>query len=157
MLGQMSELTATRNLDQSGRPLVWLLSLLSLLLLGFVTYAAIRHNPLYTDREAYGISHYKFIEQCKEALHEPGDLTVSLSGQPLKLTDLEKQLPAGNHLTVKSSATSAELVSGVQDDTQNKKLTLISPVVLSARSARWPRQPCSAPTARTRLARTSWM
>lgn len=132
----MSELTATRNTDRSGRPVVWVLTLLSLLLLGFVTYASIKHNPLYSDRDAYGISKYRFIETCKESLHDADNLTLSFQGQPVKLSELitsSGQLHQGEHVVVKSTGTSSQLVQGVQH-VDTGKIGLISPVTIAAAS-----------------------
>ena len=82
----MTERTVTQAGRDKGRILLWLMILLSVLLLGFVTVFTARHNPLYSDRDAYGISKYKFIEACKERLHEPNELSLNLQGQAVPLS-----------------------------------------------------------------------
>lgn len=135
----MSEHTNPSVVNKSSRPLVGILTLLGLLLLGVVTAAAIRHNPLYSDREAYGISKYQFIETCKEHLDHPADLTLGVPGQKVKLADLTNQLKttgslkAGEHLNVRTNANSATLVNGVQH-VDTGKIGLIIPVLIEADS-----------------------
>lgn len=132
----MSEHINPGVVNKSSLPLVGILILLGLLLLGVVTAAAIRNNPLYSDRDVYGISKYQFIETCKEHLDHPDELTLSIQGQQMKLVDLinqSKQLKAGEHLTVKTSANSTALVGGVQH-VDAGKIGLITPVLLEADS-----------------------
>lgn len=94
----------------------WWVSLLLALLFGFVTAKAIQHNPLYSDRDAYGISKYRFIEECKAELEQPNNLKLNLQGQEIPLQTLlmqSQQLRQGETVVVRTTATSAQLVSGV--------------------------------------------
>lgn len=107
------------------------------LLLGIVTAYAIKYNPLYSDRETYGISKYAFIEQCKEKLLETDELDLSIQGQIMKLGKVlenSKQLRAGEHAGVYISGPSKDLVAGVQP-LDAGKLGLIAPVKIVAERA----------------------
>lgn len=119
----MSEQTSSRPVRPSSQPLVWILGLLSLLLLGIVTAAAVSHNPLYSDRDAYGVSTYHFIEQCKEEMQRPENVKVGpvFPGQPDQRKSLpeylrsnpQQQLPAGADIFLRPGNSSA-LVGGIQ-------------------------------------------
>lgn len=133
----MSELTAPRPQKQSGHPLVWVLGLLSLLALSYASYSAIRHNPLYSDRDAYGISKYRFIEECKEGLHDAKALSLNFQGQEVKLSELiasSGQLHQNETLVVSSVGDPQTVVSGVQP-LEAGKLGLVAPVMIAARSS----------------------
>ncbi len=120
----MSEPTAPHSVNRSSQSLAWILSLLSLLLLGIVTAAAIRHNPLYSDHDTYGVSTYRFIENCKEELQRPSEIKVGplTPGQPdtrKSLTDYLKSnpqqpLPAAADVFIRLTGTPSTLVEGVQ-------------------------------------------
>ncbi|RJF71989.1 MULTISPECIES: hypothetical protein [Deinococcus] len=117
----MSNSTLQRSPGRAGSTFPVYLLILALLL-GVVTAYAVRDNPLYSDRNAYGISKYAFIDQCKENLHETGQLqtTVVFQGQPVsqgnlnKLIQDVKLLKAGETLHVNVPASSREIVSQVQ-------------------------------------------
>lgn len=130
----MTERTVTQAGRDKGRILLWLTILLSLLLLGFVMVYTVRHNPLYSDRETYGISKYKFIEACKERLHEPAELSLNLQGQSVPLGQAltqANQLRQGERAVVEATATPAQIVQGVQAAAPGQ-LGLILPVVIAA-------------------------
>ena len=106
----MSELTSSKRHGNLGRTLLWVAIALSVLLLGFVTALTIRANPYVSDREANGISKYKFLEACKEQLAEDEQL-VSLQG----LLQQSGQLQAGQRLSAEIAAEPADLVGSVQE------------------------------------------
>ncbi|THF86838.1 hypothetical protein E7T09_12220 [Deinococcus sp. KSM4-11] len=113
----MSELTQTNRRSGVGRALQWLALLLTLALLGFVTAVAVRNNPIYSDREANGISKYRFIEQCKEAAADAETLTVNASGQAVPLKTLVTQsrpLATGERIGSALEAPAAAVVAGTQ-------------------------------------------
>lgn len=130
----MTERTVTQAGRDKGRILLWLMILLSVLLLGFVTVFTVRHNPLYSDRDAYGISKYKFIEACKERLHEPAELSLNLQGQSVPLGQAltqANQLRQGERAVVETTATPTQIVQGVQEAAPGQ-LGLIVPVLIAA-------------------------
>ena len=94
----MSEHTKTTSHGGAGRALLWVALLLTLALLGFVTATAVRNNPIYSDREANGISKYRFIENCKELTHDTEELTVGAAGQSIPLKTLIEQSAPLNDL-----------------------------------------------------------
>ncbi|MBB5379241.1 hypothetical protein HNQ07_004756 [Deinococcus metalli] len=113
----MSELTQTKSRSGVGRPLLWLALLLSVALLGFVTAVAVRNNPIYSDRDANGISKYRFIEECKEAALDAETLSVGAGGQSIPLKTLVTQsrpLATGEHVATLLDAPAAAVVSGTQ-------------------------------------------
>ncbi|WP_034385521.1 hypothetical protein [Deinococcus sp. YIM 77859] len=105
----MSELTSSKRHGGLGRTLLWVAILLSLLLLGFVTALTVRANPYYSDPAANGISKFKFLEACKEGLHEAQQLTT------LK-TVLQQagQLQPNQNLVAELAAEPAERVRSIQ-------------------------------------------
>ncbi|WP_309572658.1 hypothetical protein [Deinococcus sp.] len=113
----MSELTQTKSRSGVGRTLLWLALLLTMALLGFVTVTAVRNNPIYSDRDANGISKYRFIEQCKEAAADAETLTVNASGQAVPLKTLVTQsrpLATGERIGSSLDAPAAAVVAGTQ-------------------------------------------
>lgn len=103
----------------AGRIGLWVALALTVALLGFVTLTAVRHNPLYSDRDAYGISKYKFLNACKEELLHPEKLPVSLGGQGQttglgELLTQAQQLQRGERPGVQVLSTPAQTVSSVQ-------------------------------------------
>lgn len=54
--------------------------IIAFLLLGFVVATAVRNNPLYSDRDTYGLSKYKFIELCKKELDHPENIMLPQGG-----------------------------------------------------------------------------
>lgn len=122
--------------DRTGNAFWVFLGILAILL-GIVTASAIKHNPLYSDRDAYGISKYKFIQDCKEELQRPDDLTLNLQGQPTKLGDLlaqSKQLKPGEKVVVTPNATPSDLVNHTQK-VDDGKIGLAAPVLIGAQSS----------------------
>lgn len=87
----MSELTSNKRHGGLGRTLLWVAIVLTVALLGFVTAVAVRSNPIYSDREANGVSKYKFIEECRELLEDTEKLTVNAQGQAIPLKALVEQ------------------------------------------------------------------
>lgn len=129
----MSESTVKRSSGNAGLPFLLFLLILALLL-GVVTTYAIRYNPLYSDRDAYGISKYMFIEQCKEKLHDASTLDLSMQGQTLKLGEVlqqANQLRTGESIGVHTTAASRDIVGGVQGLDANM-LGLATPVNIVA-------------------------
>ena len=113
----MSELSHPKRRSGAGRIFQWLSLVLTLALLGFVTAVAVRSNPIYSDREANGISKYYFIEECKEIAGNTEELTVSAQGQavPLKtLVEQSRPLAAGESIRTTLEAESAQIVRGTQ-------------------------------------------
>lgn len=109
LLPDMSELTSSKRHGNLGRTLLWVAIALSLLLLGLVTALTIRANPYYSDRDANGISKFKFLEACKDQLAEDEQL-ASLQG----LLQQSGQLQAGQRLTAQIAPEPAVLVDSVQ-------------------------------------------
>lgn len=93
--------------NDSGRFVLWAALAGLAVVLGYLTLGlAIPNNPLYSDRDAMGISKYKFIDACTHAaMHE----------HP-QLMNLQQQLISGGHLPVEErlhptlAISSAELV-----------------------------------------------
>lgn len=117
--GDMSEptRTSTPRSGGAGRPLLWLVLLLSLALLSFVTVSAVRANPIYSDRDTHGISKYLFLEECKELVQDTAKLSVGAMGQavPLKtLVEQSRPLAAGERLGTSLEVESTQLVRAVQ-------------------------------------------
>jgi hypothetical protein len=115
--GDMSEHTKTTGHGGAGRALLWVAILLSVTLLGFVTATAVRNNPIYSDRDANGISKYKFIEACKELTHDTDELTVGAAGQSIPLKTLIEQsapLKAGDSIHADLEAEPVEIVRATQ-------------------------------------------
>ncbi|MBZ9715167.1 hypothetical protein [Deinococcus multiflagellatus] len=113
----MSELTSTNRHGGAGRALLWVAIALTVALLGFVTIFVSQRNPIYSDREAGGISKFKFIEACKEVLEDTEALTVSAQGQTIPLKTLVQQgspLKPGDKLHADLNAESPEIVRAAQ-------------------------------------------
>ncbi|WP_291432301.1 hypothetical protein [Deinococcus sp.] len=113
----MSEHTKTTSHGGAGRALLWVVLLLTLALLGFVTATAVRHNPIYSDREANGISRYRFIENCKELAHDTEELTVGAAGQSIPLKTLIEQsapLKSGDTIHADLDAEPAQIIKATQ-------------------------------------------
>lgn len=87
----MSKHTTSTSHGGAGRALLWVAIILTVALLGFVTATAVRANPIYSDRDANGISKYKFIEACKEIAEDTEELTVGAMGQAIPLKTLVEQ------------------------------------------------------------------
>lgn len=117
-----------------GRLLLWIVLALTVALLSFVTYTAARNNPLYSDRDAYGISKYKFIEECRERLHDPAELTLNAGpGQQIPLLDAVRQsgqVRTGESVVVETQAAPRDIVAGVQA-IESGQLGLIAPVLIA--------------------------
>ncbi|GAA5514557.1 hypothetical protein Dcar01_03313 [Deinococcus carri] len=105
----MSELTSPRRHGNLGRTLLWVAILLSLLLLGFVTALTVRHNPYYSDRNANGISKFRFLEECKEGLHRSPELD-QLRG----VLQQGGQLQQGQNLHAELAPAPRDLVNSIQ-------------------------------------------
>ncbi|EYB67547.1 hypothetical protein DEIPH_ctg037orf0035 [Deinococcus phoenicis] len=105
----MSELTSANRHGNLGRTLLWVAILLSLLLLGFVTALTVRNNPYYSDRDANGVSKYRFLEECKEGIHSSEQLTT-LKG----VLQQAGQLQPNQSLHAEIAAEPRQLVQSVQ-------------------------------------------
>lgn len=131
----MSEYPQRRATSTPGSAFFLFLLVLAALF-GIVTAYAIRSNPLHSDRSAYGISKYAFIEQCKEQLHDADTLPLLLPGQSKTLGEALKeagQLQPGEHAAVRLSASSQAIVSGVQEvqmGENTKQLGLSAPATI---------------------------
>ncbi|WP_343757239.1 hypothetical protein [Deinococcus depolymerans] len=113
----MSEQTKTTGHGSAGRALLWVAILLSVTLLGFVTATAVRNNPIYSDREANGVSKYRFIETCKELAADTEALTVGAAGQSIPLKTLIEQsapLKAGDTIHADLDAEPAQIIKATQ-------------------------------------------
>jgi hypothetical protein len=106
----MSELTSPKRHGNLGRILLWLAIVLSVLLLGFVTALTVRANPYLSDREANGISKFRFLENCKEELAGAEQLTT-LQG----VLQQGGQLQPGKTLLAEIGAEPQELVANAQE------------------------------------------
>ena len=132
----MSEHTKTTSHGGAGRALLWVALLLTLTLLGFVTATAVRNNPIYSDREANGISKYKFIEACKELAHDTEELTVGAAGQSIPLKTLIEQsapLKAGDTIHADLDAEPAEIIKATQT-IEGGGWTLTAPATVAVHS-----------------------
>lgn len=130
--GMLPLMSHAKSNDKQGIAF-WVFLGVSSLFLGFVTAQAIQHNPLYSDRDAYGISKYKFIHSCKEELHHPEKLHIDLQGQKLPLTAVVGQaLTANETLAVHSKAHPKEIVASVH--AANSALAMTMPVEVAAAS-----------------------
>ena len=129
----MSETNVKRATGNAGSSFfIFLLALA--LLLGVVTAYAIKYNPLYSNRDTYGISKYMFIEECKTKLHNASNLDLSMQGQSMKLGEVlqqANQIRAGESIRVYTSAPSRDIVNGVQGLDDNN-LGLATPVNIVA-------------------------
>ncbi|WP_229777679.1 MULTISPECIES: hypothetical protein [Deinococcus] len=134
----MSEHTKTTSHGGAGRALLWLAILLTLALLGFVTATAVRNNPIYSDREANGISKYKFIEACKELAHDTENLAVGAAGQSIPLKTLIEQsgapLKAGDSIHADLDAEPAQIIKATQT-VEGGGWTLTAPATVAVHSA----------------------
>lgn len=117
----------------AGRTALWVVLALTVLLLGYVTAVAARANPIYSDRDAYGISKYRLIEECREHLFEPDNLPLTLApgqSQPLAKTMQDmRALNAGQKLLVESTAQPKAIDDGVLPDA-NGNLNFSMPVMV---------------------------
>lgn len=119
-----------------GRTLLWIAIALTVLLLGWVTATAVRANPIYSDRDAHGVSKYQFIELCREELHTPNELPLMLGPgqtQPL-LTAVQGtgEMRANDTLQVVSTATVVQTDQAVQAG-ENGQLQMTLPVLIQFR------------------------
>ncbi len=115
--GDMSEHTSTNRHGGAGRALLWVAIALTVALLGFVTIFVSQRNPIYSDRDAGGISKFKFIEACKEVLEDTEELTVGAGGQSLPLKTLVEQgspLKPGDKIHAELEAEPTEIVRAAQ-------------------------------------------
>lgn len=133
----MSEPTVKRAATGQAGSSFFLFLLVMAALLGVVTAYAIKYNPLYSDRDAYGISKYALIERCKEALENPANVDVPGPQGTQKLSVLAQQpgfLQAGEHLVLQSATTSPELVASV-NAVDRTKLGMLLPVHVVAENS----------------------
>lgn len=64
-----------------GRPLLWLVLLLALIFLGWLTYFTVAHN-YYNSHAVYnGISKFRFVEECKREIQHQIDEVGQKNGQ----------------------------------------------------------------------------
>lgn len=130
----MSNQNQSSARGSKGRLLLWVVLALTVALLSFVTYTAVRTNPLYSDRDTYGISKYKFIEECRDRLQDPAELQLSAGpGQEIPLLDAVRQsgqVRTGESVVVETQAEPRDIVSGVQA-VGGGQLGLIAPVVIA--------------------------
>ncbi|UBV42895.1 hypothetical protein LAJ19_01300 [Deinococcus taeanensis] len=129
----MSEHTKSTSHGGAGRALLWVAILLTLALLSFVTATAVRHNPIYSDRDANGISKYRFIEECKEIAEDSEALTVGAMGQTIPLKTLVEQsspLKTGDELRATLDAEPREIIKATQT-VEGGGWTLTAPAAIS--------------------------
>lgn len=80
--------------DRTTSPWMWLTMALGLVALLALSALAQNHNPLYSDVDTNGISKYKFIEGCREAINET--VSKAAAQQPgLSVTLNARDLVAG--------------------------------------------------------------
>lgn len=81
----MNEHTTKSSPGGSGRTALWIVLALALAALAYLTLGlAIPNNPLYSDRDAHGISKYQFLEHCQEQIAEApemGEIRSALTAQ----------------------------------------------------------------------------
>ncbi|OLV18836.1 hypothetical protein [Deinococcus marmoris] len=132
----MSELTSNKRHGGVGRALLWVAIVLTVALLGFVTAVAVRGNPIYSDREANGVSKYKFIEECRELLTDTEKLTVGAQGQAIPLKTLVEQsapLAKGDELRAELEAEPAQIIRATEN-IEGGGWTLTAPATISVHS-----------------------
>ena len=72
----MNEHTTKSSPGGSGRTTLWIVLALALAALAYLTLGlAIPNNPLYSDRDANGISKYRFLEHCQDKIAEAPQLS----------------------------------------------------------------------------------
>ncbi len=134
--GDMSELTSNKRHGGVGRALLWVAVVLTVALLGFVTAVAVRSNPIYSDRDANGVSKYKFIEECRELLEDTDKLTVGAQGQALPLKALvEQSAPLGKNdeLHATLEAEPAQIIRATEN-IEGGGWTLTAPATIAVHS-----------------------
>lgn len=132
----MSDTTINRAASGQAGSSFFLFLLVMSALLAVVTAYAIRANPLYSDRDAYGISKYAFIEQCKERMHNASEVELPGPQGNIKLGEAVRQQPnmlqAGETLALRTAnVTSQEMIASVRP-VESGKLGLALPVQLVA-------------------------
>lgn len=129
----MSNSSSSSPSGSTGRTLLWIALALTVLLLGWVTATAARANPLYSDRGAYGVSKYHFIELCREELRAPNELPLMLGpGQTQTLLEAVKstgEMHDNETLEVATNAAPAQIDQAVRPN-QNNQLQLQLPVMI---------------------------
>lgn len=131
--GDMSELTSNKRHGGLGRALLWVAVVLTVALLGFVTAVAVRSNPIYSDRDANGVSKYRFIEECRELLEDTDELTVGAQGQSIPLRTLVEQsapLGQGDELRAELEAEPAQIIRATET-VEGGGWTLTAPATIS--------------------------
>ncbi|MDV6375373.1 hypothetical protein [Deinococcus arenicola] len=130
----MSELTSSKRSGGAGRALLWVAIVLTLALLGFVTAVAVRSNPIYSDREANGVSKYRFIEECRELLEDTEKLTVNAQGQTVPLKVLVEQggspLAQGDEIHATLEAEPAQIIRATEN-VEGGGWTLTAPATIA--------------------------
>lgn len=123
----MSE-SSVRRSSGSGNGTFFGFLLVLAVLFGIVTAYAVRNNPLNLgDRNAYGISHYAFIDECRRELNTSTPTTVILQGQSVASNPLNKLLQdaklvqPGETVSVETTATSREIVKQVHPIPENQE------------------------------------
>lgn len=95
----------------TGRIILWIFLALFLAVLAYLTiFLAVPNNPLYSNRAAYGISKYQFLEEC----HEAFDRELNVAGGLGEQIRAVRQLPESAELYGTPALPSKELVSGIQ-------------------------------------------
>lgn len=112
--------------NDSGRVVLWVALAGAAALLGYLTLGlAIPNNPLYSDRDAMGISKYKFIDAC----------THAATHEHPQLMNLQQDLISGGHLPKEErlhptlAVSSTELVRNTTAAGENgKSWKLVAPM-----------------------------
>ncbi|MFC6591598.1 hypothetical protein ACFP81_05930 [Deinococcus lacus] len=100
----------TSHGGNSARTLLWVVLALAAAALAYVTvFLAIPNNPLYSDRDAHGVSKYQFIEQCQDVVASAPEI------QNLRSSLVESgQIQPGQDLHTSVALPSRDFVRGVQ-------------------------------------------
>lgn len=134
----MTQRSASRP-GGTGRVVLWVVLLALALLLGWITWFAIQHNPLYSDVENNGVSKFKFIELCKGKLPEaqkalatglgaqpgaPKILNADLAAEGVALVKAVQEVPKGGWTMTVPASVGAELTNPQSGEKVNQTATI---------------------------------
>ncbi len=102
-----------------GRPVLWVVLLITLAILTAMTVFAVRSNPYQTNAVYNGISKFKFVDECKEQIQAqlaqaPQKLNYRLVKAPQDFLQEVAQAPGGGWQWVSNMEISAPGQPGTQ-------------------------------------------
>lgn len=117
----------TTSSGGSGRTALWIVLALALAALAYLTLGlAIPNNPLYSDRDAHGISKYQFLERCQEQIAESEQM-----GEIRRALVAQNMLGEDDSIHSEMLLESEELVSGIGLSTEpGQSWTMAAPILL---------------------------